>query len=66
MSECLYSPSLDTVENSNLTRFCKTLGLSGFDALYEFSVQQPGEFWTRWIEFSGLVYQDHNARDARV
>ena len=57
MSECLYSPSLNTVENSNLTRFCKTLGLSGFDALYEFSVQQPGEFWTRWIEFSGLVYQ---------
>ena len=57
MSECLYSLSIDTAENSNLTRFCKMLGLSGFDALYEFSVQRPDEFWTRWIEFSGYIYR---------
>lgn len=57
MSEPLYAPSTDTVLNSNLTRFCAALGLPDFDALYEFSVRQPGEFWTRWIEFSGFAYQ---------
>ena len=64
MSECLYSPSIVTAENSNLTRFCKMLGLSGFDALYEFSVQQPDEFWTRWINFRFYLQGIANTRYA--
>ena len=64
----LWEPSKDRIEDSNIVSFiqfvekqydCK---INGFNALYEFSINQKEKFWSSLIEFSGLVAQTWGTR----
>ena len=57
MPTALYQPTPETIEKSGVQRFCQALDLKNFEELHEFSVRQPDQFWTQWIEFSDIRYQ---------
>lgn len=60
--QILWLPSEEKIKNSNLTRFIRfvndsfSLKLSGYDQLYEWSVDQIENFWEAVWNFSGLIH----------
>lgn len=60
MSDLLWQPSTDRVENANVTRFRRwvndkySLDLKSFTALYDWSVSDIERFWPAVIEFTNL------------
>jgi len=63
MSEILWRPSSERLETANITRFIHYLqsergvDMPDYPALYEWSVQQPQEFWVSVWEFCGIRAQ---------
>src|SRR5690349_11380759 len=56
----IWSPSPDRVAAANITRFIscvnarKSLKLAGYDDLYNWSIQQPGDFWSELARFADV------------
>ncbi len=50
-------PDHDTVENANLTRFMRALGIESFEALNEYASAQPAEFNDALIRFLDYRFQ---------
>jgi len=61
MTEPLWSPSEERVQQANLTRFMAAAradldpGLGDYDALYQYSLTQPEAFWRFVWNFSAIV-----------
>jgi len=61
VTEPLWSPSPDAVADSNMMAFIKTVnaahgvGLADYDALWQWSVDEPAAFWSAVWEFCGLI-----------
>ena len=64
----LWEPGKERIEDSNIVSFIRFLEkqynckINGFNALYEFSINQKEKFWSSLIEFSGLVAQTWGTR----
>ncbi len=50
----LWTPSPQQVAQSNLAAFMKPLGLADYDALYDWSIAQPAEFWEAVWRFADI------------
>jgi acetoacetyl-CoA synthetase len=61
MAEPLWTPSASRIENAQITRFTTyvneryDLALSGFDALYQWSVDSDEDFWSAVWDFCEVV-----------
>jgi acetoacetyl-CoA synthetase len=61
MTAPLWTPSQGRIENAQVTRFTRfvnerhALALSGFDALYQWSVESDQDFWVAVWDFCGVV-----------
>ena len=57
----LWSPSPERIAAANLTRFMQEVGaqqgmsLDGYDALYDWSIDQPEAFWRAIWDFCGVI-----------
>jgi acetoacetyl-CoA synthetase len=57
----LWVPSEERVRNANITRFIEqvnaehSLGLNGFPALYQWSIENRAEFWEAVWKFGGVI-----------
>ena len=57
----LWSPSPDRIAAANLTRFMQEVGaqqgmsFDGYDALYDWSIDQPEAFWRAIWDFCGVI-----------
>ncbi len=43
--EKLYHPSAEIVENANVTAYMRAKGFKSYDELYQWSIENPTEFW---------------------
>ena len=57
----MYRPDAKRIASANLTAFIERLqrssidGISGYDALYRWSVEHPALFWHEFWDYSGIV-----------
>ncbi len=58
MNDILYSPSLDSIQSSQLYKFISTLGLnySSFAEIHKWSIENVEEFWKEFFLFSQIPY----------
>ncbi len=72
--EILWQPSKERVARSNISAFIKLVnkrwqaGVKDSQALYEWSVSQPEQFWTSVWDFGGVIAETRGERvlaDAR-
>ena len=54
MTAALWTPSADRARATNVSRFAESVGLSGYPALYDWSITQPDAFWTALWQFCGM------------
>ena len=51
MSELMWEPSEDLKSKSAMAIFMKEAGYESYQKLHEYSVKQPGSFWTSLFDF---------------
>jgi len=58
MNDILYSPSLDSIQSSQLYKFISKLGLnySSFAEIHKWSIENLEEFWKEFFLFSQIPY----------
>jgi acetyl-CoA synthetase len=56
--EFIWSPSPEQVEEANLTRLARRLGLEGYADLHRSSIEEPERFWPALIEDLGLEFSE--------
>jgi acetyl-CoA synthetase len=56
--EFIWSPSPEQVEEANLTRLARRLGLEGYADLHRSSIEEPDRFWPALIEDLGLEFSE--------
>src|ERR1700727_1711448 len=49
-------PRQDDFMHSNVARLVRELGVADYDALYRFSIEQPGDYWRAVSQFCGMVW----------
>ncbi|MYK83399.1 MAG: acetoacetate--CoA ligase [Gammaproteobacteria bacterium] len=70
MTQPIWTPSAEAVQTSNMTRFTRQAARSSgrdfpnYDALHEWSISDPGAFWTDVWRFTGI--QASRPADAAV
>ena len=56
MTSALWTPSQNQIDASEISRLCQHFGLPPtFQALHQFSVEQPGAFWAGWLTHAGII-----------
>ncbi|MFT7654650.1 MAG: acetoacetyl-CoA synthetase, partial [Candidatus Azotimanducaceae bacterium] len=69
MSEPLWRPSLEAVEQSQLSIFTRWLSdrtgenFEDYHALHNWTVKNPGNFWRSYWQFSGLIASRFDGAD---
>ena len=64
----LWSPTPERVEATRVAAFIKAVrtdfaaDLSGWDDLYQWSIEQPGNFWTAMWDFGGVIAETRGER----
>ena len=56
MSEFVWSPSPEQVEQANLTRLMRRLGCPDYHALHRVSVEEPERFWPAVVDDLGIEF----------
>ncbi len=54
--EDLWRPRPDDLVNSNVVKLTRFLGVPDYDALYQFSIESPADYWKAVSKFCGLVW----------
>jgi acetoacetyl-CoA synthetase len=54
----LWRPSAAQVERANMTRFMSAAGISDYDSLYAWSIEQPEAFWPLVWKFCDVIGSD--------
>ncbi|MBP5858641.1 acetoacetate--CoA ligase [Marivibrio halodurans] len=68
MSQPLWTPSKDRIENANLTRFIRQvndrhgLSLSGYGDLWSWSIEHMEDFWVAFWDFAGIIAETRGER----
>lgn len=55
MSAPLWQPTLALCQSSTLYAFQKSLGFPSYEALYDWSIQEVGAFWSAVWDFCGVI-----------
>lgn len=58
MSDYVWHPPAELVDNANVTRFMKAHGIDDFETLHRRSVEEPAWFWPAIVEDLGVEF-DH-------
>ena len=53
----VWTPDDAAIADSNLGRLIAELGLDGYDAFYQWSIEHRDQFWAKFIERLGVVFQ---------
>jgi len=56
MSDFIWAPSPERVEQANLTRLARRLGADGYHELHRISVEEPERFWPHVIDDLGIEF----------
>jgi acetyl-CoA synthetase len=56
MSEFIWTPTPEDVDDANLTRLARRLGVDGYHELHRVSIEEPDRFWPAVIEDLGLEF----------
>ncbi len=59
MSDLLWSPSAERVEQANMSAFMAALGFKSYAELYQWSVLHPDKFWPAVWRFARIVADEH-------
>jgi acetoacetyl-CoA synthetase len=53
----LWTPNADAVQSSDLQKFMNLCGRGGddYDAFWQWSVDEPAEFWSKFWDFAGII-----------
>ena len=51
----LWSPSAEQVARANVTRFMAQTPARDWESLYEWSIQQPAQFWAAFAQFANII-----------
>ncbi|WP_135075632.1 acetoacetate--CoA ligase [Terasakiella sp. SH-1] len=68
MSDCLWTPSAERIEKSNMKAFMAhvnerwSLDIQDYEHLHDFSVNEREKFWVSLKDFTGLKAQDWGSR----
>ena len=52
----IWQPTPDYIEQAQVTALARRLGVADFDALYEFSLEQPEQYWREVVDFCGVRF----------
>ena len=52
----IWQPTPSYVDNAQVTALMKRIGVSDFDALYDFSLERPEEYWRQVVDFCGVRF----------
>ena len=53
----MWFPDDEDLRRANITQFCRRVGLDSLAALYEWSINQPGDFWAVVVDQLGIKFQ---------
>jgi acetyl-CoA synthetase len=56
MSDFIWEPSPERIEQANLTRLGRRLGAAGYDDLHRISLEEPERFWPAVIDDLGIEF----------
>ena len=56
MTDCIWHPPADRVQNANLTRLLRRLGAAGYHELQRISVEEPERFWPEVVDDLGIRF----------
>ena len=56
MSEFIWSPSPERVEEANLTRLMRRLGAADYRELHRISIEEPDRFWPVLVDDLGIEF----------
>ena len=56
MSDTIWEPTAERVEQANLTRLARRLGASGYRELHRISIEEPERFWPEVIDDLGVEF----------
>jgi len=68
MTQILWHPSPEAIEQANLTRFMEkirqeqNISIASYNDLYAFSLEQPEKFWKAVWSFCGVIAKDQGHR----
>ncbi|HUX78122.1 MAG TPA: acetoacetate--CoA ligase [Alphaproteobacteria bacterium] len=68
----LWAPTLQQIQNANLTSFMRKVNmrhgtnLSSFEALHEWSINHVGDFWRAVWDFCGLITSQKGKREVQL
>ncbi|HEX6575863.1 MAG TPA: acetoacetate--CoA ligase [Gemmatimonadaceae bacterium] len=63
MSEPIWTPSKERVENSNMHAFMRAAGFDNYRELYNWSIVHPPEFWVAMWKFARVIAEEHEGRE---
>ena len=52
----VYSPTRKQIEETNIFKFAKKLGLPGLDELYSMADSQRERFWNEVVKDTGVIF----------
>lgn len=52
----IWQPTPDYIEEAQVTALARRLGVADFDALYEFSLERPEQYWREVVDFCGVRF----------
>ena len=63
MSDPIWTPSPERVEQSNMTAFMRAAGFTNYRDLYDWSILHPDRFWPDMWQFARVVAEEHDDRE---
>ncbi|MBW3098184.1 AMP-binding protein [Pseudohoeflea coraliihabitans] len=52
----IWQPTSGYIDNAQVTALAKRLGVADFEALYDFSLEQPEAYWREIVDFCGVRF----------
>lgn len=52
----IWYPGEEHMRDSNIAKLMKSLGVEDYDALYRLSVERPGDYWRRVVDYCGIAW----------
>ena len=66
MTTPLWQPTQDNIQQSHLYHFMKAVGIQDYEKLYQWSIDQPEQFWKRVAEFFDIRFSQPSSQIMRT
>ena len=63
MTDPIWVPSPERVEQSNMTAFMRAAGFTSYRDLYDWSILHPEKFWPDMWKFARVIAEEHDDRE---